>query len=156
MLPEKMHEALDRYDANFEVWDIEDYLPTVAEWYKFTTKQALSKVVGDFNWDRKQDVVLQGHNDQHDLLICILSEGDGYRILEIKKELLSDPKTERYDDDYGLWTYLAYIPKQTIKSPYEPAELRLEGDAFEWVYFGKAAVLYYYKDGQFHTYQTGD
>jgi hypothetical protein len=156
VLLEKMQDALDRYDPYFVVWDIEDYLPMAVDWYKFTTRQALSKVVGDFNWDRKQDVVLQGHNDQHDLLICILSEGDGYRVLEISKGSLSDPKTERYDDDYGLWIYLAYIPKQTIKSPYESTELKLEGDAFELVYFGKAAVLYHYKDGEFHKYQTGD
>ena len=156
VLPEKMQQALDQYDPNFVIWDVEDYLPIAVDWYKFTTRQAMSKVVGDFNWDQKQDVVLKGHNDQNDLLISILSEDDDYRVLEIRRDPLSDPETERYDDDYGLWIYLVYTPKQTIKSPYESYELKLEGDAFEWVYFGKAAVLYYYKDEEFHTYQTGD
>ena len=156
LLPEEMQQALDRYDPNFVVWDIEDYLPIAVDWYKFTTRQAMSTVVGDFNWDRIQDAVLSGHNDQNDLLISILSEDDDYRVLEIRRDPLSDPETERYDDDYGLWIYLAYIPKQTIKSPYESKELKLEGDAFEMAYFGKAAVLYYYKDGKFHAYQTGD
>jgi hypothetical protein len=155
-LPQKMQKALEEYNPNFKPWDISDYLPDVVHDYRFTSRQALSAVIGDFNSDRVTDVVMDGHNDHYNLLICILSDTSNYRIIEISKISYQNPKTIRYDDQFGIWNYLEFIGNQTLSSPFEPDPVKMQGDGIIVSAWRKASQVLYYKDGKFHSYVTGD
>ncbi len=155
VLPEEMQHALDQYDPNFVIWEIDDFLPMAVRCYRFTTVQSMSIVLGDFNRDQNQDVVLNGHNSKNDLILCLLSHEDNYRVIEILKSSLSQPISTREDLAHRIWVYLLHIPKQIIKSSYGIKELKLDGDAFVIDYFGKASILHYFVDGKFCQYSSG-
>ena len=155
-LPEKMQKALDEYNSNFKSWDIGDYLPDIVHDYRFTSRQALSTVIGDFNGDAINDIIMDGHDDLHNLLICILSDMPNYRIIEISKMPYQNPKTIRYDDQFGIWDYLEFIGIQTLSSPFEPDPVKMQGDGVIVFAWRKASHVLYYKHGEFKTYITGD
>jgi hypothetical protein len=66
-------------------------------------------------------------------------------------------EVERYPLYPGpLGEYLTYQKPGTIRSGHEKQPLTLTTDAFQIVFFEKAAALYYYKDGAFRKYFTAD
>lgn len=161
VLPKVMREDLQEYDASFTTWNQNDYIPSLLKYYKFSTKQIPSAVIGDLNGDEILDVVLQGHNKNNDLLICVLSNGKNFKVAEIRKYLrLTDPKKKWLGvmghKEYGLWSYLTFTPSGKVGSPIEEKPLDLKTDAFEFSRYEKASTLYYYKDGRFLEYSTGD
>jgi len=156
-----MRNALHRFDCHFTIRRQRDYLPAIVKGYRFTSKQAPFAVIGDFNGDGSTDVIVQGHNRQADLTLCIMRHNRGYRVVRVQTGTLTDPKKEWYDvgtneREYGMWIYLTVVSEHTIKSEFEPRLLRLTTDAIELVYWEKASVIYYYRRGSFHQYQTGD
>lgn len=160
ILPEAMEEALQGYDPEFILRRHSDYLPSLIKHYPFSIKQTPFAVIGDFNGDRILDVVLEGHNRSNDLLICILSYAKSFKIVEIKRNRLTNPKEEWYGmgnhKEYGLWVYLTFVPPRKIDSPFEKRPLKLKTDAFELNWFEKASVLYYFENDNFLKYTTGD
>ncbi|MDQ7825208.1 MAG: hypothetical protein RDV48_20570 [Candidatus Eremiobacteraeota bacterium] len=167
-LPSAMEGALRRYDRHFTAWRPGDYTPRAVKYYKFSPRQALFAVIGDFNGDKRLDVVLDGHNRKMDLTLCIISEGAGYGVREVSRTtVLSDPKTKvGYSEsatqdepeykEYGLSRFLRYNPPCEVVPFEEKKAVKIANDAFTEVYFTKAAFLYYYKDGKFHSICTGD
>jgi len=160
VLPKMMKKALQNYDPIFTSWRQNDYLPSLLDSYTFLVNQAPFAVIGDFNGDKVLDVVSSGHNKDNDLLVCILSNGRKFKVVEIERYPLTDPKKEWYGmgdhREHGLWVYLTFISQGKIKSPYEKRSLKLKTDAFEWNAFEKASVLYYFKGDEFLKYQTND
>lgn len=160
-LPTVMKNVLYSYDSTFKPWEQDDYLPSLINFYNFTTTQAPFAVIGDFNGDTALDVILQGHTAKNSILLAIFPILKGYNIIEIEKSGLVNPKEVWYGigdnkKEYGLWAYLSLISPGKIESPYEKKSLKLKTHAFQIEYFEKAAVLYYYKDGKFREYITSD
>ena len=151
--------TLAAYDPQFKVWQFRDYAKSCVGTpdYQCTEKQTPFAVIGDFNGDTIPDITLMGHNATSDLTLALVSNKKGFRVVEITKTDLSDPSKELCGGyGNGLWIYLAHFPPRKIKSPYEEKELLLRNDAFEVIYCGKAATVYYYKNGRFITYATAD
>jgi len=160
-LPDPMRSILQSYDSTFVIWRQSEYLPTLVKDYAFFEFQSPSAVIGDFNGDGILDVALQGHDKTTDLLLCVLSRGAGYEVQEIQKgPTLTDSKSEWYGmgdhKEYGQWVYLTFQPKGKVNSPFENQTLDLKTDAFEVEYFEKASVLYYWENGKFNSFTTGD
>ncbi|HEY3377322.1 MAG TPA: hypothetical protein VGL77_07480 [Armatimonadota bacterium] len=159
-LPRAMMRALRGYDAHMVPWREQEYLPAVRTRYHFSTRQAPFAVIGDMNADGRLDVVLDGHNRQRNLSLCLLSRRRGYRVLLLSSSSLTDPKTEGYSmgdhTEYGLWDYLTLCRPGVYQSPHEAHRLTLTADAFQRNAYGKASTLYYYRRGRFHAYTTSD
>jgi hypothetical protein len=152
--------AIRARNPDFHIRDQADYLPSVLKQYPFSNRQLPFAVIGDFDGDRILDVVLQGRDKTSELLIAVLSSGGIPVVMEILRSRLVDPKTEFYGmgdrTEYGLWTYLTFVPKGMVESPFAKQPLKLTTDAFQVNYFEKASVLYYLNGHTFLKYITGD
>jgi hypothetical protein len=154
-LSSAMSEVLKEYSWQFVVSKQSDFYPDVIRAYRFTEKQAPFAVIGDFNGDKVLDVILLGHDRKYVQILGIVSGGNGFEIVPV----LSYPWTDPGDKmrDAGLMAkYLAYVPPRRVESAFEGFPLELKTDAFELVYFKKSSVLYYYENGVFNQYTTGD
>jgi hypothetical protein len=152
--------AVRGYNPDFQIRRQVDYLPSLLRQYPFSNRQLPFAVIGDLNGDGRMDVVLQGHDKTSELLIAVLSSNSGPYVVEILRSKLVDPKTEFYGmgdhSEYGLWTYLTFVPRGMVDSPFANQPLKLSTDAFQLNYFEKASVLYYLSGYKFQKYITGD
>lgn len=156
-----VQDAVKRYDPYFELWTETDFLPAIRQNYKPSVQQTMSGIVGDFNGDRIKDVALLGRNRSHGLLIAVLSQpGGSYKVFEIEKRALTDPRRQWLEGpkgkEQGLWTFLSFNKPGLVTSRFEKSPLKLSSDGFQEVYFESAAVLYYFKDGEFQKYTLND
>ena len=129
-----------------------DYLPAVRQYASDVgPRQALFAAIGDFDGDRRDDAVVharvRGRPDSSQLVLALLNDSTGARAVEVEKyPLYSGP----------LGEYLLYQKAETLRSPHEKAPVTLTTDAFQVVFFEKAAKLYYYRNGKFNPYFTSD
>lgn len=166
-------EALKKYNPDFQAWKSEDYLPSLIQLYEFKSYhrkdyfayQTPSALIGDFNGDAAPDVVMMGHDSKNSLTIALMSGGSGYRVVELGKGSLKNPKEEWYgmyggDEgrEYGLSSYLSlYQPSKIKANPsFNRPEIDLKTDAFIIEMFEKSAIIFVYKDAQFVSYTMGD
>lgn len=160
-LPPAMQSAVKAHDSHFVTWQQTDFLPFLLDNYKFSPQQIPSAAIGDFNGDGTPDAALWGHNKSHYLLLAILSDSKGWKVVEVLRRTYLDPKTTwnnlgKEHSGYGLIESLSFVLRQRLESPHEKSPLELRSDAFELSHFGKAAVLYYYDNGKFISYITAD
>ena len=152
--------AIRGYNPDFMIRRQADYLPSLLKQYPFSNRQLPFAAIGDFNGDGRMDVVLQGFDKASELLIAVLSSNSGPYVMEILRSKLVDPKTEFYGmgdhNEYGLWTYLTFVPRGMVDSPFANQPLKLSTDAFQLNYFEKASVLYYLRGYKFQKYVTSD
>jgi hypothetical protein len=150
-LPPAMAAALAK-EGRFEIARLEEYDPNVRRYVTdLGPRQALSAVVGDFDGDGRDDAVMHARKrqsaDSAQVFVVILNQSAGPRVIEV----------ERYPLYTGpLGEYLLYQKAETVRSAHEKQPLTLTTDAFQIVFFEKAAQLYYYQNGQFKQYFTAD
>jgi hypothetical protein len=159
-LSKEQKAAIRGYNPEFLIRRQADYLPGLLKQYPFSNRQLPFAAIGDFNGDGRMDVVLQGFDKANELLIAVLSSNSGPYVMEILRSKLVDPKTEFYGmgdhNEYGLWTYLTFVPRGMVDSPFANQPLKLSTDAFQLNYFEKASVLYYLSGHKFQKYVTSD
>jgi hypothetical protein len=150
-----MHAALDAYDPAFRPWAVEHYHPGYVRGYEFSRRQAMFAVIGDFNGDRRPDVAIDGHTPSRRAIVVVLSERTGYRVVEIQGMKLASGDGERPG---RADVYLGYTAPGRIESPVcdTSCVLDLRTDAFSVTYDEKAGEVWYYLNGKFHRFATGD
>jgi hypothetical protein len=163
VLPLPMYRALVARVPGFQLaqpreyaWDIGRYAGPMSDSggtpYQFSRRRLLSAVVGDFDGDGVDDVVLSGAGDSQGWFGALMSGPDSVRVVEVS-EVPSD------DRSCGAsHTFLEWIgPGRYDASPdLEPEPLVLTTDAFILVYWEKAAEIYYWRDGTFRVYAIAD
>lgn len=161
--PVSVHKALKKYDPHFNPWLYKNFMPIVRSDVKLSEKSNLASVIGDFNGDKLQDVVILGSSKKNDALVAVLSKGQSYRVMEIQKyPIKTDPKKEwmtvppKGEKEYGYWTFLSHVKPGSKKSSYEKKVLNLKNDAFSVNYWGKALILYYWNGKKFIEYTLAD
>lgn len=158
-LPPKMELALKNFNASFIHWNTNDYTPKVLNELKEdnNSQRAPFALIVDVNKDSIFDVILDGKDNNNSLLICIISDKDGYKIILVDEHPLIIPEEiENYNDgkrevglNYFLWLsksnrkdscsschiFTLAIPQQTD----EKGELVNNGGMID----------YYFEDGRF-------
>ena len=150
----QMEAALKTFNPKFVPWKTSDYTTTVQRDAVEHKRRAYALGL-DLNGDQEEDLILDGHDDQHNILVCLLSSPNGYDVVVIREMDLPDPKKLENRNDgrneiglnYYLWPHkngkgftLAY-PQQS------DSEGRLLRDG--------AMIDYTFVNGQFHeSYQT--
>jgi hypothetical protein len=150
-LPTSMHDALQAVAPGFEAFRRRDYSRDIRQYLRLNELTIpLFAVVGDLNGDGRKDAVVHGVRDSGVVIVAVLNNRSGARAVEIRRHRDFDPQNRR------LGTYLVHQPPETIRSEWEEQPLQLRNDAFVIVYFEKAAMLHYYRDGKFLEYVTAD
>jgi hypothetical protein len=173
-LSPEMKGALKKYNPYFEIWKSEDYLPTLIQVYEFKAfprkgyfaYQTPSAVIGDFNGDFVPDVIMKGHDKKSSLMVAIMSHQKEYRVIELGKGPLKDPREEWYDVyggnegvEYGFYSFLTLVEPGKIKanSDLNRPEIDLKADAVIMGVFEKYSdMLVYNDDNKFVSYRMGD
>jgi hypothetical protein len=114
VLPQKMKKAIEAFNPDFEMWKLEDYTPTILkeDHQKHNPQKLPFALIVDANEDNMPDVILDGHDKEKCLLIGVISNNGGYRVLTIEEKKLVSPRTiqnmfqgkKEYGLSYFLWT----------------------------------------------------
>jgi hypothetical protein len=149
-MPTRMHAALQTMAPGFKSFRRGDYGLEVRHFMRIMERATpLFAVIGDFDGDGRKDAVVHGATDSAIVLVAVLNKRSGARTVEIGDARGDLPAR-------ALWRYLVHHPPGTIESPMEARPLQLKNDAFGLISFEKGGVLYYYRDGRFVRYTTGD
>lgn len=168
VMPDAMWAALERHAPGFAPFRHEDYaqflLPFLkpspgktAKWsYEITERQVPFAVIGDFNGDNALDVVVNGCSPTRCGPIAVFSRGKGYVAVDLRPGSKQDEGFQPPID--GLREDVLVLVKAGVvrSSGWEPKPLRLKMDAVQEFYWGKGSAIYYYADGVFKRYTTGD
>jgi hypothetical protein len=154
IIDKKMKAALRESNPQFATWGTQDYSPTVQRDALERNRPPYALIL-DVNEDKKNDVVLDGHDKENNLLICLLSSTKGYEVIIIRRTALLNPKElENLNDgvkEMGLNYFLWPIKKGTGFTLAYPQQSDSDGHLLNDV----AMIDYIFKDGEFHeSYQT--
>lgn len=161
--------ALLKHDALFKMYEAHHYIPAVRELFEVDSpNETPMAVTGDFNGDKKTDIVLMGYSGKFQLILAAVSqEGGSYKIVEVARGESTPPEQtffpELNDDDdesdehesqtprqQGLYEYLSFVPANTKVKGTKDRVQRFPNDAFQLEIFrGPDARLYFYKNGKF-------
>lgn len=172
-LSPEMKGALKKYNPYFEIWKSEDHLPTLIQVYEFKSSrrkgyfayQTPSAVIGDFNGDFAPDVIMKGHDKKNSLMVAIISDQKEFRVIELGKGPLKDPRKEWYDVyggnegvEYGFYSFLTLVEPGKIKAnpDFNRPEIDLKTDAVIMGVFEKYSEILIYKDDKFVSYTMSD
>jgi hypothetical protein len=155
-LPSAMAVALVAVDSTFQPYREVDYLPLIREGYRPKPDETLYAVIGDFYGEGVPDLVVDGQGRDSSYLVALVSRRGGYQAHVLHRAERRDPQAIRYDEEHGLWVYLSRQAPGRIESSFEVRPLDLRTDAVQVNYFEKSSVVYYWDEGDFKEYWTGD
>ena len=176
VLTTPMESALRAFDPDFRVRRLSDYPPYMwrpgctpspecaQRHYRLKPREAPFAVVGDFNGDGILDAVMDGDNRINGRRIFILTNRQTFSASEVEEfmriptEIESSRSTRGAGRDWedGIGEGLSWVKPGTYRTPYEPQPLVLRTDGFVVSYFGKAAVLWYLRDGKWNQFILSD
>jgi len=150
----QMKTALKKFNNKFVIWETIDYSPTIQKYAieEHRTPYALNL---DVNGDKNSDLVLDGHDDKNNLLICLLSTSKGYDVILLRQNEMNNPKElESMNDgvkEMGFNYYLWPNKPRTGFTLAYPQQSDINGNLLD----DGAVIEYIFKDGEFQeSYQT--
>lgn len=146
-LPSQIQATLKGYDSTFICWQFDEYDEFTQQSYQVNHHQLPYAIVGDFNGDGKQDVILDGHNHVNRVILAVLSSNEAFGIIELGQFAYISPTNEQ--------SWLQFIPKGTMVQAFESESIELKADAFEWV-SAKGSSVWHFDNGRFSEVVTGD
>jgi hypothetical protein len=150
--------ALTAYDPAFQPYGEGDYLPSIIDYFSWSSTLAPFAAVADFNGDGALDVVIDGHSRKRSRLIAVLSSKSRYTVVEIERsDRFYDPRNDRYDEEHGKWKFISRIVPAGRQTPLvddPPFNMKLPG--FELEYWQKAASVFSWTGNSWNEYVSGD
>ncbi|MBC7370554.1 MAG: hypothetical protein H7326_03255 [Bdellovibrionaceae bacterium] len=118
ILSPAMESELKKVSPSFKQYPPNYFPDRIMKSYKFSDKQMLSAVIGDFNGDGKPDAIVQGADSRGDVVFKIISADKGYKISFFSRNV--DAKA----------TLKLYFPNSTWASGMHYLEFRPSGAYF--------------------------
>ncbi len=188
-----VEQALKKFNPNFQVYNSSDFIQSLQDVYVAPTREQLAAnknktncdemippadkslpqaVVGDFNGDKIDDVVLLGHDQKSHYVLGVLSSGKTYEVSIIERSEYVPPtqstfppkeagEPEPQDVERGLTESLTLVESEAearkseyIKKCVSPDVKRFKNDAvLVSEYMSPANRLYYVKGKKFVEYK---
>ncbi|PIS46577.1 MAG: hypothetical protein COT17_07995 [Elusimicrobia bacterium CG08_land_8_20_14_0_20_51_18] len=128
-----MAEVLAVYDPDFLRWSLSDYPPEKLKYYPYSSKSLPYVVLGDYNGDGIEDVVLTGHNKNANIIVALMSTATGYYAIEVQKASYYSKSREKgkeipYTSD-GILLFQRKGSRYVI-GDMDTSEVILENDGF--------------------------
>lgn len=113
-LDERMTAALEAFNPRFQIRTTEDYSPKIRKDAVNNERRPFMLRL-DANRDGADDLILDGHDDRQNILLCLLSGTTGYEVLVVREgRLLVPGEVESWNDgvketglNYFLWSHRA-------------------------------------------------
>jgi hypothetical protein len=151
-----MRRILDDSVPDFVPWTMEHYADEVRWWVRQSQPQPPWAVIGDFNRDSVQDLVIDGTDGRRDLRIALVSNGETFRVFFLKAAPLGQQRVQSIE-------FLAYQEPTTVDSlacdngdQCHPVGFHLTADAFQVVFYEKASSVWYWTGSGFASATTSD
>jgi hypothetical protein len=154
-LPAALKAALSNFNPRFQPWEATDYAPEVRHGghQEKLRNRAPFALVTDANGDGKDDLILDGHDQQQSLLLGVVSKGAQYDVSIIRAAELVDPRTlecqfagkKERGFAYYLWLPENRNPAAPIFTLAWPQQSNAAGELLN----DGGMVDYYFKAGQF-------
>ena len=143
-----MTRALDSMVPGFRTWDSLSYEADIRRLYRHSRRQRPWAVLGDFNGDRRIDIMLDGYTLSRELTLALVSRGAQYQVVVVD----SSSRSSR-----GLRnTFLEYAPPGRYGFEDLGGIMTLRHDGVSLVYFEAASELLYWVRDHFERWTTGD
>jgi hypothetical protein len=155
VVPQAYAAALSSYDPEFRPWNMRPYPEWILDVDPLvpTARQAPFAVIGDLNGDGRLDLVIDGRGAGYIARVVLMTEGSEVRVLEHARRAL--PAQEAvYKGGFG--EAIRLVEPGTYESYFDQPTLELERDAFEWLFLEKAAVIVYWREGEFREWISAD
>ena len=159
-LPAAIKAAISRFNPRFLPWQAIDYAPEVrhgAHQEKLKNRAPFA-LVTDINGDGKDDLILDGHDDQQSLLFGVLSKGSKYEVLILRVAELVDPQSlecqfagnKQRGFAYYLWLSENQNPSAPIFTLAWPQQSNAAGELLN----DGGTIDYYFKAGRFEAEES--
>lgn len=148
-LDDLLQAALDSVAPGFVPHGLDTYGDWISSGYSLQCHQAPSAVLGDFNADGVSDLAAAGRSDGRGVSLVLISSPEGYLVAaESRSSSIPGAGTQI--------TYYVRAEPGVIDSPMELDSLVLTGHGLHVIIEEKASTLFYWRDGQWREYVTGD
>ncbi|MHB8150096.1 MAG: hypothetical protein ACYDIB_08035 [Desulfobulbia bacterium] len=159
-LPATVKKALANFNPRFHPWKATDYAAEVrhgGHQEKLRNRAPFALVV-DANGDGKDDLILDGHDHQKNLLIGAVSKGAQYEVLILRESELVDPQTLECQfggiKQRGFAYYLWFAEKKSPGSPIFRLAWPQQSNAAGELLNDGGTVDYYFKAGRFEAEES--
>jgi hypothetical protein len=169
ILSAQMQNVLKQQLPDFKIWGIKHFHPAVfttpdfgyifrdrMDELTYRVQQSPSAVIGDFNGDGKEDIVLDGYTKTQRLKVFLLSENNSYNLITLDRGELPDNFDP--ENDEPVYESMELVEKgRIIRNEFEKEALKLKTDAVKATGETFGCILYYDKEQKkFLSYTTGD
>ena len=161
-LSPEMESALQRFNPDFKLWKSSDYSISVriALTSDSSHRRASFALAVDANKDGMPDIILDGHDDRHCLLLCLLSQGKEYIAETLDSSALIAPTDivsfDNGEQTRGLCYHLSPTCEWSSEDHFDPKRTFVfqivypqQSDSAGNVLNEGGSVSYYFEDGKF-------
>lgn len=148
VLPDTMATAIQRAVPGFTVETLAAYDSDIQKYYECTSRQAPWAVVGDFDGDGIQDVIVDGHVGVQRFRLCVW--GATARVDTILGQTWGQHGGEIYS------SVLLYAQPGVQSSNFNESTVFIFADGYVDYFFERAGSTWYWKDGKWHEFGSYD
>ena len=150
LLPPEMAAAVQRAVPGLQTETLLSYHADVQKYYPFTSRQAPWAVVGDFDGDGGQDVVLDGHAGDKCYRLCVWGRA------RPEVDTLSVRACADRAGGEGSISVLMYVPPGKRHTNFSDDFVFIFTDAYDDYGWEKAGSTWYWKDGRWNEFFSSD
>lgn len=147
-LPSEMSTAIQKAVPGFQTETLTSYYPDIQKGYRFTSRQAPWAVVGDFDGDGGQDVVLDGHARGRCYRLCVWGRSSP-AVDTLSVRTCDDRRT-------GFGSVLMYVAPGERGTNFSDDYVFIYTDSYDDYIWEKAGSTWYWKDGRWNEFVSSD